>query len=60
MYNNLLIRGGGGGGGVSSKMIVPTGKSRYFISVVRIVIQFGHIAIFSNLFIVTISYWNLS
>ena len=33
-------------------MIVPTGISRYFISVIRIVIQFGHIAIFSNLFIV--------
>ena len=41
-------------------MIVPTGISRYFISVIRIVIQFGHIAIFSNLFIVTISCWNLS
>ena len=25
-------------------MIVPTGISRYFISVIRIVIQFGHIA----------------
>ena len=35
-------------------MIVPTGISRYFISVIRIVIQFGHIAIFSNLFIVAI------
>ena len=37
-----------------------TGISRYFISVIRIVIQFGCIAIFSSLFIVTISCWNLS
>ena len=59
MYNNLLIRGVGGGG-VSSKMIVLTGISRCFIFVIRIAIQFGHIGIFSNLFIVTISCWNLS
>ena len=31
-----------------------TGISRYFISVIRIAIQFGRIAIFSSLFIVTI------
>ena len=31
-----------------------TGMSRYFISVIRIEIQFGRIAIFSSLFIVTI------
>ena len=37
-----------------------TGISRYFISVIRIVIQFGRIAIFSSLFIVTISCWNFS
>ena len=37
-----------------------TGISQHFISVIRIVIQFGRIAIFSSLFIVTISCWNLS
>ena len=37
-----------------------TGISRYFISEIGIVIQFGCIAIFSSLFIVTISCWNLS
>ena len=31
-----------------------TGTSHYFISVIRIVIQFGRIEIFSSLFIVTI------
>ena len=37
-----------------------TGISRYFISVIGIVIQVGSIAIFSSLFIVTISCWNLT
>ena len=37
-----------------------TGISRYFISVIRIVIMFGRIAISSSLLIVTISCWNLS
>ena len=36
-----------------------TGISRYFIFVIRIMIQFGHIAIFTSLFIVAISCWNL-
>ena len=37
-----------------------TGISQYFISVICIVIQFGRIVIFSSIFIVTISCWNLS
>ena len=37
-----------------------TGISRYFISVIRIVIQFGRIVMFSSLFIVTICCWNFS
>ena len=37
-----------------------TGLSRYFISVIHIVIQFGCIAIFSSLFIETIICWNFS
>ena len=37
-----------------------TGISRYFISVIRIMIQFDRIAIFSSLLIVTISCWDFS